>query len=63
VRRAADEEDVALSAFNSFCLRAEEGRFLRLDDSDDLWQVLMTSAATSPGRPSGRLVSAVAASA
>jgi DNA-directed RNA polymerase specialized sigma24 family protein len=42
VRRVADEEDVALSAFKSFCRRAEEGRFPRLDDSDDLWQVLVT---------------------
>ena len=42
VRRAADEEDVALSAFDSFCRRAGEGRFPRLDDSGDLWQVLVT---------------------
>jgi RNA polymerase sigma factor (sigma-70 family) len=40
-RRVADEEDVALSAFKSFCRRAEEGRFPRLDDRDDLWQVLV----------------------
>ena len=39
-RRAADEEDVALSAFDSFCRAAEQGRFPRLDDRDDLWQVL-----------------------
>lgn len=39
-RRAADEEDVALSAFDSFCRGAEQGRFPRLDDRDDLWQVL-----------------------
>jgi hypothetical protein len=39
-RRAADEEDVALSAFASFCRRAERGGFARLDDRDDLWQVL-----------------------
>jgi DNA-directed RNA polymerase specialized sigma24 family protein len=38
---AADEEDVALSAFHSFCRGAEAGRFPRLDDRDDLWQVLM----------------------
>src|SRR5262249_24192750 len=42
VRRAVDGEDVALSAFKSFCLRAEGGGFPRLDDSDDLWQVLVT---------------------
>ena len=40
-RRAADEEDVALSAFDSFCRRAERGQFARLDDRDDLWQVLV----------------------
>ena len=40
-RRAADEEDVALSAFDSFCRAAMQGRFPRLDDRDDLWQVLM----------------------
>jgi RNA polymerase sigma factor (sigma-70 family) len=44
-RRAMDEEDVALSAFKSFCLRAEQGRFPRLDDRDDLWQVLVTITA------------------
>jgi DNA-directed RNA polymerase specialized sigma24 family protein len=40
-RRAADEEDVALSAFDSFIRGAEQGRFPRLEDRDDLWQVLV----------------------
>jgi DNA-directed RNA polymerase specialized sigma24 family protein len=40
-RRAADEEDVALSAFDSFCRRAERGQFPRLADRDDLWQLLV----------------------
>ena len=39
-RLAADEEDVALSAFASFCRRAERGEFPRLDDRDDLWRLL-----------------------
>ncbi len=39
-RVAADEEDVALSAFDSFCHAVTVGRFPRLDDRDDLWQVL-----------------------
>jgi DNA-directed RNA polymerase specialized sigma24 family protein len=39
-RRIADEEDVALSAFDSFCRRAQAGRFRRLHDRDDLWQIL-----------------------
>src|SRR5262245_51155633 len=41
-RRAADEEDVALSAFDSVCRRAAEGRFPHLDDRDDLWNLLAT---------------------
>jgi DNA-directed RNA polymerase specialized sigma24 family protein len=40
-RRAADEEDVVLSAFDSFCRGAEQGRFPRLEDRDDLWQLLV----------------------
>jgi DNA-directed RNA polymerase specialized sigma24 family protein len=40
-RCAADAEDVALSAFNSFCCGVENGRFPRLSDRQDLWQVLM----------------------
>jgi DNA-directed RNA polymerase specialized sigma24 family protein len=38
--RIADEEDVALSAFDSFCRRAERGQFSRLQDRDHLWQLL-----------------------
>jgi DNA-directed RNA polymerase specialized sigma24 family protein len=44
-RQAADAEDVALSAFDSFCRAAEQGRFPRLQDRDDLWQVLVLIAA------------------
>jgi DNA-directed RNA polymerase specialized sigma24 family protein len=40
-RAPADEEDVALSAFDSFCRGAEQGRFPRLDDRADLWQLLV----------------------
>jgi len=40
-RRAADEEDVALSAFDSFCRGVDQGRFPRLDDRDDLRSVLL----------------------
>ena len=56
-RRAADEEDVALSAFGSFCRGAEHGRFPRLDDRDDLWQLLMVLTArkvTNHRRHEGR---------
>jgi RNA polymerase sigma factor (sigma-70 family) len=38
-KRAADEEDVALSAFHSLCQSA--ARFPRLNDRNDLWQVLI----------------------
>jgi DNA-directed RNA polymerase specialized sigma24 family protein len=40
-RCVSDEEDVALSAFDSFCRGAQVGRFPRLDDRDDLWQILV----------------------
>jgi RNA polymerase sigma factor (sigma-70 family) len=44
-RRAADEEDVALSAFASFCRGAEAARFPCLDDSTDLWRMLVVITA------------------
>jgi DNA-directed RNA polymerase specialized sigma24 family protein len=39
-RGIADEEDVALSAFDSFCRRAQAGHFRSLHDRNDLWQIL-----------------------
>jgi DNA-directed RNA polymerase specialized sigma24 family protein len=39
-RRVADEEDAALSAFDSFCRRAEQGQFPDLSDRDGLWTLL-----------------------
>src|SRR5688572_20618896 len=44
-RRAADEEDVSLSAFDSFFRGAEAGRFPQLADRDDLWRLLITLTA------------------
>jgi DNA-directed RNA polymerase specialized sigma24 family protein len=44
-RRAADEEDVALSAFDSFCRNAEAGRFPDLTDRESLWRLLMVLTA------------------
>ncbi len=44
-RRAADEEDLALSVFASFCHAAEEGRFPDLAGRDDLWRLLITMTA------------------
>jgi DNA-directed RNA polymerase specialized sigma24 family protein len=44
-RRAADEEDVALSAFDSFCRNAEAGRFPQLFDRHGLWRLLVVITA------------------
>jgi DNA-directed RNA polymerase specialized sigma24 family protein len=44
MRRAGtieDEEDAALSAFDSFCRGAAAGRFPQLADRDDLWRLLV----------------------
>jgi len=40
-RRAVDEHDVVIAAFADFCKGVEARRFTRLDDRDDLWQVLV----------------------
>ena len=40
-RRVADEEDAALSALDSFCRAAGQGRFPDLADRDDLWRLLL----------------------
>jgi DNA-directed RNA polymerase specialized sigma24 family protein len=40
-RRASDEEDIALSAFQSLCNGAAKGQFDKLDDRDDLWRLLV----------------------
>ncbi len=37
----ADEEDAALCAFDSFFRGVAQGRFARLNDRDDLWQLLV----------------------
>jgi DNA-directed RNA polymerase specialized sigma24 family protein len=44
-RRASDEEDVALSAFHSFWQAVGDGRYARLDNRDDLWQLLVMHTA------------------
>jgi RNA polymerase sigma factor (sigma-70 family) len=43
-RAAADEEDVALSAFDSFYRRAAQGQFPQLSDRHDLWSILVMVA-------------------
>jgi RNA polymerase sigma factor (sigma-70 family) len=69
-RRAADEEDVALCAFDSFFKDARLGHFPRLADRDDLWRLLVTITAQksldlqrrekAQKRGAGRLVAAEA---
>lgn len=44
-KRMADEEDVALSAFHSFCQGAEGGRFTQLVDRENLWPLLVSITA------------------
>src|SRR6516225_2525229 len=44
-RRGEDEEDVALSAFDSFCRGAMRGKFPQLTDRDDLWRLLVVITA------------------
>jgi DNA-directed RNA polymerase specialized sigma24 family protein len=44
-RRAADEEDVALSVMNSFLQGARDDRFPQLADETDLWRILVTITA------------------
>ncbi len=39
-RRVADEEDVAMSAFESFCFAAADHGFKKLEDREDLQQLL-----------------------
>lgn len=43
--RIADEEDVALSAFDSFCRGLKRGRFPDLQDRDNLWKLLVVLTA------------------
>ncbi len=43
-RRVADEEDVAVSVFESLCRGAAAGRFQQLHDRDDLWKLLTAIA-------------------
>ncbi len=38
----ADQEDVALSAFNSFCIQIENGRYPDINDRENLWRLLAT---------------------
>ncbi len=44
-RAAADEEDVALSAFDTLCDGMAQGMFPDIADRDDLWRILVIIAA------------------
>lgn len=44
-RRSFDEEDVAISAMNSFFKAMEAGRFEKVEDREDLWKLLLTITA------------------
>src|SRR5262249_33221759 len=44
-RRGADDEDMALSAFASFCRHVAEGRWPQLQDRDNLWRLLVVLTA------------------
>lgn len=44
-RRVADEEDVALSAFQSFYQGVDQRQFPDLNDRNDLWRILVTITA------------------
>ncbi len=43
--READEDDIVLSAMQSFLRGAAEGRFPKLDNRDDLWKLLVVITA------------------
>lgn len=51
VRRAVNEEDIALSAFQSFCAGAAAGRFPKVDDPEDLWRLLVVITFRKVRRP------------
>ena len=40
-RRVTDEEDIAITAFQSLCNGASKGRFNELQNRDDLWMLLV----------------------
>lgn len=43
-RRVVDQEDIAVSVFETVFRRAQEGRFPQLQDRNDLWQLLVKVA-------------------
>ena len=49
-----DEEDAALSAFDSFCRGAALGRYPQLDNREDLWRLLVVITIRKVRRQFGR---------
>ena len=49
LRRILDEEDVALSAFKSFCLGAQDGKFGEIAGRDEFWKLLYCIGARKAG--------------
>jgi DNA-directed RNA polymerase specialized sigma24 family protein len=49
-----DEEDVALSAFDSFCRGVARGRYPQLDNREDLWRLLLVITIRKGQRQTGR---------
>jgi DNA-directed RNA polymerase specialized sigma24 family protein len=41
-RKARDEEDLALSAINAFQQCVKNGRYEKIEDRDDIWNLLVT---------------------
>lgn len=50
VKRIRDEEDIALSAFNSLYNGVTQGRFPQVDDRQDLWSLLVMITARKANR-------------
>lgn len=55
-RRVADEEDIALSAFQSFCNRAMTNRIPQLADHNALWPLLVAITARKAAGYSRKLM-------
>ena len=49
-KRMGDEEDVAISVFESLCRGAKGGKFTELTDGQDLWKLLCTLARRKAAR-------------
>lgn len=56
-KRIADEEDVALSAMNSFFDAAENGRLNAVQNRDELWRILITITLRKANRHKERVMS------